>query len=157
MGSSFIFTSFPCSSYVPAERRRGTTTERRMLPLHYATRHKLRKRRLSRMSRISVLVAANWLFWLGNAYASWNHLIPERLVVADMIVSLMFAVPLGCCSLPFLVVAQLHDTGWRIVTYGGLTLANGVLWAWLIDLGSTKLSGRPEALDDEAGGGGPTN
>lgn len=91
------------------------------------------------------MTAINWSFWIGSAYTSWNHLIPERFITLTVVVSSFFALPAGCCFLPFLVMAQLHDTGWRIATYGGLTLANGIAWAWVIDFAWSRLFSKPEA------------
>ncbi len=97
---------------------------------------------MTRPRRLFVLTAANCLFWIASGYVAWNRLIPERLIPAAAFVSMIFAVPLGLCSLPFLVVSELHDTGWRIAVYGSLTLANSVAWAWLVDRLWTKLAGR---------------
>ena len=82
------------------------------------------------------------MFWIASCYAAWHRLIPERLIVPAVFVSMIFSIPLGFCSLPLLVVSELHDTGWRIGVYGSLTLANSVAWAWVVDWAWTKLSGR---------------
>lgn len=92
--------------------------------------------------RVFVLTLANALFWTLDCYLSWTHVIPERLIPAAMFVSLLFSLPLGCCSLPLLVTAQFHDTGWRIIVYGLLTLANSLAWAYLVDRLWTKLRTR---------------
>lgn len=115
----------------------------------------------SRPRRVFALTLANALFWAVDCYLSWNHVIPERFIPADAFVGLAFSIPLGCCSFPFLVMAQFHDTGWRIAVYGLLTLANSLAWAYLVDWLWTKFRTRrtphgfpildPAAKDPSAG------
>ncbi len=97
---------------------------------------------MTRPRRLLILTAANCLFWIASCYVAWNRLIPERLILPELCISMLFAIPLGLCSLPFLVVSELHDTGWRIGVYGALTLANSIGWAWVVDWLWTKLTGK---------------
>ena len=98
---------------------------------------------MARSRRLFILAAMNCLFWLGMCYISWNRLIPERLIAASVFLSLIFSIPFGLCSLPFLVVAEGHDTGWRIAVYGSLTFANSIAWAWVIDGAWRRLMDKP--------------
>ncbi len=98
---------------------------------------------MARNRRLFMLTAVNCGFWIASCYFSWNRLIPERFIAPAVLLSLLFAVPFGLCSLPFLVVSELHDTGWRIAVYGSLTLANSVAWAWVVDWLWTKVAGKP--------------
>ena len=98
---------------------------------------------MTRRRRLFVLTAVNCVFWIASCYVAWNRLIPEPLIAPAVIVSMIFALPAGLCWLPFPVVSELHDTGWRIAVYGSVTLANSVAWAWLVDWLWTKLAGRP--------------
>lgn len=94
--------------------------------------------------RRALLIAINCAFWVVACYASWNRLIPERFITSTVILSLFFSVPFGCCSLPFLVVSEGHDHGWRIAVYGAMTFANSVAWSWSVDWLWAKLSGETQ-------------
>src|SRR3954454_11319863 len=105
-------------------------------------RYSAEARTMTRPRRLAVLIATNCAFWIASCYVAWNRLIPERLIAPAGLVAMIFAVPFGLCSLPMLVVSELHDTGWRIVVYGSLTLANSIAWAWVVDWLWTRLAGK---------------
>jgi hypothetical protein len=90
---------------------------------------------MTRTLRIAILTGANWSFWFIAYGLTWHHQIPERLTAPTFLLSQLFAWPLGlfCFSLWFLINAQLHTAGWRLVLTAAILLANGVLWAWLLD------------------------
>jgi hypothetical protein len=90
-----------------------------------------------------MLTAVNCGFWVVSCFLSWNRLIPEPFIALAVVVALIFSIPFGLCSLPFLVVSELHDTGWRIALYGSLTLANSIAWAWVVDWLWKKVAGNP--------------
>lgn len=113
---------------------------------------------MTRASRLLLLIAANWVFWIVNGYLTWNHLIPERFTIVQVFISTIFALPCGCCWLPFMIAAQLHDTGWPLMVYGGLTFANSTAWAWIVDRLWGWWAGRRQPRGfplDTPGGGGP--
>ena len=90
---------------------------------------------MTRTARLTILSVSNWLFWAVMFGLTWHHRIPEWLTAPTFVLSQLFAWPLGalCFSLWFLINAELHATGWRLVLTSAIMLVNGVLWAWSLD------------------------
>lgn len=106
---------------------------------------------MTRRRRLSILTFVNCSFWALACYLSWERLIPERFVTVTMIVALVFSVPLGCCSLPLLVMAESRHVGGRTALYAALTLANSAAWAWLVERLWAWLSGAAVARPEPRG------
>src|SRR3954468_21936906 len=88
---------------------------------------------MARRIRLIILTSCNWLFWAAMFALTWHNMIPERLTMPSFLLSQLFAIPLGCCSLWFLINAHFHEMGWRLWVTAIAQCANGVLWAWCID------------------------
>jgi hypothetical protein len=71
---------------------------------------------MTRTVRLPILAAFNWLFWVVLFGLPWHRQIPERLTLPIVLLSQLFAWPVGLLwvSLWFLVNAQLHTVDWRL-------------------------------------------